>query len=83
MRCDEVDIEIPEEYDHTKLEHCLPHDNKEDVKWSLSRALPPEIVEPPEPEDALLQRGLRMGAAGQSRRALSDLTAMLCEYTPI
>ena len=61
----------------------LCHTKAEETQWSLSKELPPEIVEPPEPEDALLQRGLRMGAAGHGRRALSDQTALLCEYTPI
>ena len=60
---DDVDIEIPEEYDYRNFEKSLPHETDKHKEWKLSNDLPPEVVEDPEPEDEMLKEGLRVGAA--------------------
>ena len=59
MQCDSVEIEIPEEYDYRCSEETLPHNTAEHTEWKLSGDLPPEVAEDPEPEDDMLQKGLR------------------------
>ena len=81
MQCDSVEIEIPEEYDYRNLEDALPHDLAEHTQLKLSGDLPPEIAEGSEPEDTMLQQGLRMGAADHGRRILTDVKAILSENT--
>ena len=78
VHCDKVDIDIPKEF-LPDDEDRLPHDTAA-TGWSVSKVLPPELVDDKEVTDELVEAGLRIGSAGNGREKLK---AMLCEYTPI